>query len=231
MTISDLIRSWPAARRLACAVLVAAIAAAPARAEMVLSVYSGGNFSPDSTVDYDFNRGGGPGRVRASWDGESLKLPPYFGVRATWWFEDRPRWGVAIDNAHTKVTADPMPAPFAELEFTDGINMVTGNLHYRFLNDSRVTPYVGAGVGFTTPHVEVTNLAGTSRTSEYQFGGPAAEALIGVEARINARWAVFGELKTGYADISADLSGGGRLSTEVISNQVSIGVSYTLKKR
>lgn len=207
-----------------------ALLAGPASAELVLSFYTGANFSPDSDVDFDFNRGAGPQTVRTGWDGEPFVMPPYFGVRATWWFETRPAWGVAIDNAHTKVKADPMPAPFAGLEFTDGINMVTANLQYRFLNDSRFTPYVGAGIGFTTPHVEVDDAAGTSHTWEYQFGGPAAQALIGVEMEIDDRWAVFGELKSGWADISADLNGGGWLETEVISNQVAVGISYRLKK-
>ncbi|MCZ7674800.1 MAG: hypothetical protein M5U35_01375 [Roseovarius sp.] len=37
------------------------------------------------------------------------------------------------------------------LEFTDGINMVTFNLQYRFLNESRFTPYVGAGWALPRP--------------------------------------------------------------------------------
>lgn len=201
-----------------------------ARAELVLSFYTGANFSPNSTVDFDFNQGAGPQSVRTGWDGESDKLPPYFGVRATWWFENNPAWGVSIDNAHTKVKAKPMPASFAMLEFTDGINMITANLHYRAQNSSRFTPYAAAGVGFTTPHVEVADIAGATRTMEYQFGGPAAQVLVGIEAEINDRWAVFGELKSGYARISADLNGGGWLETDVISNQIAIGVSYKLKK-
>jgi len=200
---------------------------APVSAEMVLSAYTGINESPSSTVNFDFLDGLGPRSTRANWDGESEKMPPYFGWRVTWWFEDHPNWGVAFDNAHTKVAANPMPAQFSVLEFTDGINMMTFNLHYRHLNDTRFTPYVGAGIGFTTPHVEVADAAVTTFTSEYQFGGPAAEILIGVEARINDRWAVFGELKSGWADISADLKGGGWLNTEVVSNQVAVGLSYT----
>lgn len=202
-----------------------------ANAELVLSFYTGANISPDSDVAFDFNDGSGRQSVNTSWDGEAFVMPPYFGIRATWWFDDRPNWGVSIDNAHTKVAADPMPAQFSKLEFTDGINMVTANVHYRFLNNSRFTPYIGAGVGFTTPHVEVVSASGTTRTSEYQFGGPAAQALIGVETAINDKWSVFGELKSGYADIGADLNGGGWLKTEVISNQVAFGLSYTVPKR
>ena len=218
-------------RILAAAGVAAMCGAAPASAEIVLSFYTGINDSPSSTVNFDFLDGAGPQSTRANWDGESNKMPPYFGWRVTWWMDNHPNWGLAFDNAHTKVAAKPMPAQFSLLEFTDGINMVTFNVHYRFLNKSRFTPYVGAGLGFTTPHVEVANVPLTTRTSEYQFGGPAAQVLVGVEAEINDRWAVFAELKSGWADIEADLSGGGWLNTEVISNQIALGVSYKFKKR
>ncbi|MCP5072653.1 MAG: porin family protein [Rhodobacteraceae bacterium] len=202
-----------------------------ASAELVLSFYSGANVSPDSRVDYDFNLGGGPQSTNVAWDGEPFVMPPYFGMRATWWFENSPNWGVAIDNVHAKVAASPLPAGFAKLEFTDGINIVTANVHYRHLNKSRFTPYAGIGFGFTTPHVEVMNSAGTSRTFEYQFGGPAVQALVGVESELNDRWSVFGELKASYVKISADLNGGGSLSTNIHSNQIAFGVSYKFKKR
>lgn len=218
-------------RRIALAALTAISLVRPAAAETTLSFYLGANSSPDSTVNYDFNLGGGPMSKVVSWDGETYKMPPYFGMRATWWFDNRPNWGVAIDNVHAKVAANPMPDGFTTLEFTDGVNMITGNLHYRFLNASRLTPYAGLGIGITTPHVEVTNTAGTSRTSEYQFGGPAAQVLVGLESKVNDRWAVFGELKLAKFWIDADLKGGGSISTDIVSKQIAFGVTYTLGRR
>lgn len=197
-----------------------------AQAELELSFYSGFNTSPHSVVDYDFNLGAGRQSTTVKWDGEALVMPPYFGLRATWWFDSYPAWGIALDNSHSKVAANPMPAGFEKLEFTDGINIYTVNLQYRFLNSTRFTPYVGAGVGFTTPHVEVQNAALTSKTFEYQFGGPAVLGLVGVTARINKNWSVFTEFKSAYVMIDADLKFGGSLSTNIISNQFILGVSY-----
>lgn len=197
-----------------------------AKAELELSFYSGFNTSPHSVVDYDFNLGAGPQSRTVGWDGEALVMPPYFGLRATWWFDSHPAWGVALDNSHSKVDASPMPAGFQKLEFTDGINIYTANLHYRYQNSTRFTPYAGIGVGFTTPHVEVTNTAGTSSTFEYQFGGPAALALVGVNTRINDNWSVFTEFKSAYVKLDVDLENGGWLKTNVISNQFILGVSY-----
>ncbi len=202
-----------------------------AAAELVLSFYLGSNQSPDSTVNYDFNRGGGAQSTDVSWDGETFKMPPYFGVRAIWWLDSNPNLGFGIDNVHAKVAADPMPDGFKTLEFTDGVNMITGNVHYRYLNDSRFTPYAGVGVGITTPHVEVKNDDGSSDTFWYQFGGPSAQALVGIEARINDRWGVFGELKLAKFWIDVDLQNGGSLDTDILSQQIAVGVNYSFGRR
>ena len=198
----------------------------PAQAEWEISVYSGVNTSPHSVVDYNFNLGAGNQSTTVKWDGEAFVMPPYFGLRATWWLESYPGWGIAFDNSHSKVNASPMPAGFEKLEFTDGINIYTMNLQYRFKNTSRFTPYLGVGAGFTTPHVEVQNTAQTSTTFEYQFGGPAVLGLIGVSTEINENWSVFTEFKSAYVMIDADLQNGGSLSTNIVSNQFILGVSY-----
>jgi len=203
----------------------------PAAADTVLSFYLGANASPDSIVNYDFNLGGGLQSTSVAWDGEAFKMPPYFGLRATWWQDAHPNWGLSIDNVHAKVAANPIPAGLSTLEFTDGVNMVTGNLHYRHLNDSPFTPYAGFGIGFTMPHVEVTNAAGSSNTFRYQFGGPAAQVLVGLEHKINDRWGVFGELKFAKFWIDVDLDGGGSLSTDILSRQIAFGLNYTLGRR
>lgn len=213
---------------------VAALAAAagsflanPASAELVLSFYLGSNHSPASTVDYDFDRGAGSQSTEVEWDGETYKMPPYFGLRAIWWLESNPNWGFGIDNVHAKIAADPMPDDFKELEFTDGVNMISANTHYRWLNESRWTPYAGVGIGITTPHVEVTDAAQTSETFWYQFGGASAQGLVGLDYRINDRWSVFTEFKLAKFWIDVDLQYGGELQTEVLSRQFAMGVSYT----
>ena len=216
---------------LAIGIATVVYSARPAAAETVATFYLGANASPESIVNYDFNLGSEPQSTSVAWDGETFKMPPYFGLRMTWWGDAHPNWGLAIDNVHAKVAASPMPDGFTTLEFTDGVNMITGNLHYRYLNDSKFTPYAGVGIGITTPHVEVTNTAGTSETFRYQFGGPAAQVLAGLEHNINDQWSVFGELKFAKFWIGVDLDGGGSLSTDILSRQIAFGINYTFDRR
>jgi len=197
-----------------------------ARAEATFSLYGGHNSSPHSVVKYDLNLGAGPQRATVGWDGKSFEMPPYYGARATWWLDSNPEFGFALDYSHAKVYASPLPAGLSILEFTDGINLLTVNGLYRYQNTSRFTPYGGVGIGVSIPSVEVANVANTSKTHEFQLGGVAVQGLVGVDAKINENWSVFGELKSSYTMIDGDLSGGGSVSSNIISNQIIIGVTY-----
>ena len=91
------------------------------------------------------------------------------------------------------------------------------------------TPYGGIGLGLSIPHVEVNGAATDNvETKEYQVTGFAAQAFVGVDYAIDENWSLFGELKSSYGEVDADLNGGGKLDTHVISNQIIIGLSYKL---
>jgi len=197
-----------------------------AQAEATFSFYGGHNSSPHSVVKYDLNLGAGQQRATVGWDGKSFEMPPYYGARATWWLDSNPEFGFAVDYSHAKVYASPLPPGLDILEFTDGINLLTVNALYRYQNTSRFTPYGGIGIGVSIPSVELADSANTSKTHEFQLGGVAAQALIGVDAKINENWSVFGELKSSYTMIDGDLNGGGSVSTNLISNQIIFGVTY-----
>ena len=125
------------------------------KAEPAISVYGGGSFSPHAGVDFD------PGdgirrRVTPKWEADNFEMPPYYGVRATWWLESMPEVGLAVDFTHAKASADPVPRGLTVLEFTDGVNFLTANLLYRYQTESRFTPYVGAGVGIAVPAARIS---------------------------------------------------------------------------
>lgn len=203
----------------------AVVTAAPASAaDLELSFYGGTQSAPHSGVtgsdpvlgDFDF---------RAKWDGKSFEAPPYYGVRAMWWQPSG--WGFGVEVNHAKIYADDATRAdngFSVLEFTDGLNIITLNAFKRFKQVGKFTPYVGAGVGISVPYVEVTTPAGA--TTEYQLAGPAVILVAGASYDINDRWAIFGEYKGSYSQNDVDLTPGGNLSTDIVTNAFNLGITY-----
>lgn len=206
------------------------VCAAPALAEVQLSVYGGTNTNFDSKVKTD--RGSVHDSRTVSWDGKSMEAPPYWGARATYWLPNNNPWGVALDYTHQKAyadinfTADPV---YDHLEFTDGNNIVTLNAMYRFQRpNSAWNFYVGGGPGVAIPSFEVT-LDGdaSSATHEYQITGFAAQMLGGAQYKFNDHVAAFTEAKLSYTQINGDINGGGTVKTNVWSPHALAGLSYS----
>lgn len=194
--------------------------ATAAHAELELSFYIGSQSSPHSNIDDSVL---GEGRVR--WLGKSFESPPYYGARATWWTSEK--WGFGIEANHAKVYAEnKLALGYNVLEFTDGLNLVTANAFRRFPNAGRFTPYVGAGIGIAVPHVEIQRI-GESRTFEYQLTGPAVILVAGASYEINDKWSVFAEYKGSYSRNRAEVDAGGTLTTNIVTNAVNLGVSYS----
>ncbi len=200
-----------------------------------IGVYGGYNSSFDSDVSIKEN-GTNLTHRDVEWDGDSFGNAPYWGVRATYWPDALPNWGFMIDYTHAKMKAEKnsgsssagnVGQTYERLEFTDGLNLVTANVLYKHNDWQRIKPYVGAGVGLSIPHVEVRQTgAGAAETLEYQVAGVAAQVLVGVEVELNDNFSVFTEYKLSYAQIDADLSSGGNLETEGLTNHFIFGLSY-----
>lgn len=208
------------------AAMLALLLAGPAAAEFELSLYSGYQTAPHSRAKGDYP-GGGTYNALFGWEGRSFELPLYYGVRGTWWVDDRFGWG--FEGTHTKVYApdgERTAAGFDRFELSDGHNIITANVLRRWPNRWKdITPYVGGGLGFAMPHVDVEP-AGGPRTYGFQVTGPAVRLLAGASMDLSERWAVFGEYQFTWSDNTADLDGGGSLETRIITNALNIGVSY-----
>lgn len=206
---------------------VVPFATSAARAEMAISVYGGVQGAADSDVTVT---GAGAQTFDAGWDGKSFAMPPYYGIRGTWWLENlgQPNLGLSLDFSHAKVYADDATlasSGFSHFEFTDGLNLLTLNALYRMpLEGTKFTPYVGAGVGVNIPHVEVTR--GGAETSEFQLGGATLQAQAGVSYQLTKHWAAFAEYKGNYSWIDVDIDSGSKLKTEIFTNAVNLGISY-----
>ena len=184
-------------------------------------------FLPTQVVKSSNSATAATSNILVGWEGASFSLPPYYGARATWWLDSMPELGIALDFTHSKVVATPLPGGFTTLEFTDGINFLTVNALYRWKFDNGFTPYVGVGAGLTIPHVEVDGPFFQGRTFEYQVTGFAAQAMVGLDYKLTDNWSMFGEIKSTYGVVDAKLFGGDSLETEIISNQVIFGVTYS----
>lgn len=200
-----------------------------ALAEVELSFYGGWQDAPhsDVTVNDPVITGGVDETFFADWEGRSFQAPPYYGIRATVW--TRPQLGYGVDFTHGKVYGtDETLADndYDTLEFTDGINTLTVNAWKRWPGAvGDFTPYVGGGLGLSIPYVEVEKNG--SSTFGYQVAGPAAAVIAGASYPVNDQWAVFGEYKFTYTQNEADLDTGGTIETDVITNALNVGVSFS----
>lgn len=193
-------------------------------ADPALSVYGGWQTAPHSSVDVTDGT-----NFTAGWDGKSFDMPPYWGVRGTWWLDELgySNFGVALDYSHSKVYARQKTlneSGWSHFEFTDGLNLATVNALYRFSGDRDWTPYLGVGLGANIPRVEVTRPSG--KTSEYQLGGMTWQALVGLDYKFTEHVSGFSEWKFNYSRVDVDIDSGDRLKTNIITNAVNFGISY-----
>ena len=230
----------------AAGVLVLLAGAGPASAEGQIGVYGGWNESFDSDITLKQPNGTNMTLSDVPWDGVSFEAPPYWGLRATWWFANNPNWGFMFDYSHAKVVADKgavvqvsgtrdgLPVgptdkvgnTFQVMEFTDGLNEFFFGAQYRWQHE-RWTPYVGFGVGPSVPHVEVRRPGvGQPQTFEYQLAGVDVEGLVGIEYRFGPHVAAFADYKLSFASNDTDLKGGGSLDTDIWTNHFIFGLSY-----
>jgi lipid A oxidase len=208
------------------AICAAALFPSLAFAEMTLSFYGGPQEAPHSRVTGTDLGGVGDFDFTAGWEGRSFSAPPQYGIRATWWTSDTLGFGVELN--HAKVYADDATlatSGFSHFEFSDGLNIITANVVRKWPDRfGAFTPYALAGVGVSVPHVEVTSAGGT--TFEYQLAGPAVALAAGASYQLNDRWSLFGEYKFTYSINKTDLTNGGNLNTNVITNSLNLGVSF-----
>lgn len=126
-----------------------------------------------------------------------------------------PRQEIDVVDAQGTLKGQPV-APkvkltdvFERMEFTHGHNVLLamGLTRLGAITPS-IRPYLGIGAGAAIPHVEVWHPGEPkeNRTNEYQYAGPAVQAIAGLELRAG-RWSYFLEYKFTYAWIRGALTG------------------------
>ena len=193
--------------------------------ETAISFYIGAPYTHASDVKFSKPPGTNLTVHDVGWDARPFQNPIYYGARIARWREDGLTGGM-LDFTHSKTisrrkqevrltgTRDGVRAPastkvedlFRHLEFSHGHNMLTLNGLYRLPRlGARLSPYVGGGVGIAVPHTEVQFRGDPVRTYEYQYTGPVAQALIGIEFRV-PRMTYYLEYKFSIALYNAPLT-------------------------
>lgn len=227
----------------------------PAIAEFSVAIYSGKLLTDNGdlhlkqgTTDLTFND------VR--WDDRSFESPIFYGGRISYWLDETPAWGLAVDFTHAKTILvgsdtvsvkgtrngspvdghEPISGSIEHFELSHGLNMITFNgLHRWFPNGKRdqsqlgrLQFYTGLGAGFSIPHVEA-NINGV-RTEGYQIAaGPVINGMLGLNYDLVSFLSGILEYKLSYADVRADLNGGGSIDAETVNHQLIFGLAANFK--
>ena len=248
-------------------------AVASPQGEYVVAGYGGSPYTHPSTVKFMQ-----PGQTDLAahditWEGRPFKSPVYYGIRTMQWSRGG-TFGGMLDFTHSKAIAQRdqdirlsgtrngqtltgkarLGDVFRHFEFSHGHNTLTFNGLVRLASIlPGLAPYVGGGVGVALPHTEVHFQGDSARTYEYQYAGPAAQAVLGMELRL-PHASVFVEYKFTIARYEAPLTGrdggwfpgdfwrqatnywrgmapvGGYLSTTLASHQVAAGVGLRIMR-
>lgn len=195
--------------------------------ETMLGAYTGVPYTYPSPVTIGTEGSGTNFEIDpVHWYTDPFHNPIYYGVRVARWFGGG-KVGGMVDFIHSKAiaelgqeanftgTIDDQTLPersrvrdvVKKMEFSHGHNMLlfTGLLRLPSIG-AHLSPYVGAGGGALLPHTELALTKGQHpRTYEYNFAGPAGQALAGIEIRL-ARVSIFIEYKFTYGQYEAPLS-------------------------
>ncbi len=235
--------------------------------EYVIAGYGGAPYTHPS--DVHFSKPGVTDLTArgVNWEGRPFKSPVYYGIRTSTWSRSSP-FGAMLDFTHSKTisqreqeidlsgTRNGQRMPdrakvgdiFHHFEFSHGHNTLVLNGLVRLADLApHFGPYVGGGFGVALPHTEVEFKGDGTRTYEYQYVGPAAQAMIGIELRL-PRVSLFVEYKFTIAHYEApmtqrsggwfpgdflrqiqgywrgEIPPGGFLSTTLASHQVAAGL-------
>jgi hypothetical protein len=197
------------------ALAAAAVLAAPspARADWRLGAYLGASKTMTNTLTVTPATGAPSTITDVKYKGEPFRSPQYYGFRAAW-LPGEQGLGLEVEYWHDKAIATSL-APTAELSHfqqSHGLNLLLANVAYRLPPScgGGCTIALRVGAGISRPHVETTFRG--EHQEQYQYGGVAYQAGIGVEQRLwhglyglaDAKWSRVSEGDLRGAGVSID---------------------------
>lgn len=218
-----------------------------AHADTLVGAYLGRSWTRDSTLHVRQPALGHDVRFDSiSWDDESFRSPPYYGLRAFHYGAAWRGFGVGFDFTHYKVLARtgaasraygrwngiavdetaPLAARVQRFDISHGVNVGALLALYRRPLDSVGTwhAYAGAGPALYVLHPENT-IAGRANRARYETSGVGVQALTGVGAAFGARWGAFLEAKLDARRVSPSVAAG-EATTRIRTVHAVFGVSW-----
>ncbi len=186
------------------------------------------------------------------WRGHPFQGSRYYGYRLMTYLPKQPRLGIGLDFVHYKVyarvgqdrrvvgtwlgepidTVAPMSDRVQEFRITNGVNVFTLDILYRFpqgrsdtFPDGRLQPYVGGGPSYYVlfPINRVNNESNQQRG--YRVSGYGYTLQAGVRYGITSRTAVFVETRYNRGDAKVEIANGGKADTDLRTTHIQGGLS------
>jgi lipid A oxidase len=226
---------------------------AAARADNILSLYTGSSFTLNSDIHVTQPTVGTDATFRdVSWDAKPFKAPPYYGLRYNHFFENAPRWGAGLDFTHYKIFAQtgqvvtvagvfngtpvnqsaPLNQRVQKFNITHGVNIIAANFLYRwtdhFANEAypygRLQPYFGGGLVYYILHPENT-INSKQNNERYQGSGFGYQVLAGVSYGLTKHVGLFAETKFNSGTARVNTADQGTAETPLDTFHVIAGIS------
>ena len=190
-----------------------------------IGFYGGIQSSPHSRITGTHSTSGAQYSELVGWEGKSFDAPIYYGIRATFWRNDKLSYGAEFTHAKAYAPSGVLQSMgFDRLEFTDGHNIITFNINRRWELGEFIS-YSLIGLGIAMPHVDALPSGGL-HTFEYQYTGPAARAAVGLSRKLNVDFSIFTEYQFTVSDNKVSLRNDGTLNTKLLTNAINLGLSY-----
>ena len=230
-------------------------AASPAAAEPFLDLYTGKSSTLNSDIRIHQSSQGNDFTVQdASYSDDSFTTPPYYGIRAGYFFEQYPWLGLAIDFFHFKMIANtnetkrftgtvggasidgqqPMHSIVESFEISHGVNYVTATAlaRYSLLEDperfpkGRIQLYSGVGLGPIITHAE-NRVQNILYDDPYRVAGLGVQAFAGVRTLLFKHVGLFAEYRFTHSSLEVSVFSG-RANVDENTHHIVGGITFTI---
>jgi lipid A oxidase len=222
--------------------IILGIAPQTSKAEWFFDGYLGKSATQDA--DLKINQAANASRYKVkdlSFDDDSFKSPPYYGVRLGYFFSSLPSLGVSFDFFHLKVlantgeskrfigtrngapidTVQSVNSVIQTFNVSHGVNYLTLNAILRkgFFAEperfphGRLQGYMGAGPGLVIAHPE-NQVEGVNNRQRYEFSGVGVHAFAGIKWLLFRNFGLFGEYKFSHSRLDVNLRVGDAKTNE-----------------